>query len=285
LFALPFALLSAVMAWTAPADDGYAIGFRWHQLVGILVCMIGARSAAMALNRLADRDIDAQNPRTRTRHLPTGQLTVRSAWVFTVLSSLVFVGGTLLFWPNPLPLAASLPVLALLWGYSYSKRFTSLAHFWLGLALMLAPLCVWIAIRGTIVIDDPFDMAPALLLGLAVLFWVAGFDMIYACQDYEFDRQAKLHSMPVRLGVPRALRLAAGCHFAMIGLLAALPFLHVGLGWVYWLALAVVTGLLIYEHGVVRPDDLTRVNIAFFNVNAIVSIGLFLVTSFDLLIL
>lgn len=290
IFALPFALLAAVMAWTAPAAAGL-VQFHWLHLVGILICMVGARSAAMAFNRLVDRFIDAENPRTAGRHLPAGELSVTSVVVFTVLSTLVYLAGTLLFLPNFLPLAVSIPVLLVLFGYSYTKRFTALAHFWLGVALMLAPVCAWLAVRGLVVIESPPDVAPAVVLGLAVLFWVAGFDMIYACQDYEYDREKQLNSIPVRLGIAGALRLAAACHAIMLLLLFALPLLSVwvgpplGLGWVYWATVAAVAGLLIYEHSIVRPDDLTRVNVAFFNINALVSIGLFVAVSIDLLVI
>jgi 4-hydroxybenzoate polyprenyltransferase len=291
IFALPFALLAAVMAWAAPAPEGFEVSFRWLHLVGILVCMVGARSAAMAFNRWADRFIDAKNPRTQGRHLPAGELSVSTVVTFTVVSTLIFMAGTCFFLPNYMPLAVSIPVLGVLFGYSYTKRFTSLAHFWLGLALMLSPICAWLAIRGLLVVADPADLMPAVVLGLAVLFWVSGFDMIYACQDFEYDSQAKLNSIPVRLGVTGALRLAAICHAVMIGLLVALPLLHywlgpnLGLGWVYWLTVLAVAVLLIYEHSLVRADDLTRVNIAFFNVNAIVSMGLFVATSLDLLVI
>ena len=182
-----------------------------------------------------------------------------------------------------------MPVLLILFGYSYTKRFTALAHFWLGLALMLAPICAWIAIRGLVVIENPEDLAPAVVLGLAVLFWVAGFDMIYACQDYQYDVEKKLNSIPVMLGIGGALKLAAVCHAIMLGLLVLLPLLgrwcgpELGLGWVYGLAVLVVAGLLIYEHSLVRADDLQRVNIAFFNVNSVVSIGLFVAGTIDLL--
>lgn len=289
IFALPFALLAAVMAWAAPADQG-DVGFAWIHLVGILVCMVGARSAAMAFNRLVDRAIDGENPRTAKRHLPAGELSVTAVVVFTIISTLVYVGGTCFFLPNYLPLAVSLPVLGVLFGYSYAKRFTSLAHFWLGVALMLAPICVWLAIRGLIVIEQPWDLLPAVALGLAVMFWVAGFDMIYACQDFEYDRKKKLNSIPVRLGINGALRLAAGCHALMVGLLISVPLVErvggpaLGLGWLYWVTVAGVAGLLIYEHALVRPDDLTRVNVAFFNVNAIVSMGLFVAGTLDLLV-
>jgi 4-hydroxybenzoate polyprenyltransferase len=291
VFALPFALLAGVMAWLVPAANGQTVAFRYRDLLGIVVCMVCARSAAMAFNRMADRRIDAENPRTQRRHLPAGALTLRSVMVFTLLAAGGFVASTLLFLPNILPLVLSVPVLLFLMGYSYAKRFTALAHFWLGVALMLAPIAAWIAVRGHLVLDNPLDLLPAWVLGLAVLMWVAGFDIIYACQDVDFDTHARLHSVPVHLGVPRALRVAAGCHLAMIVALATLPFTYLaggpvlGLGWIYWTGVTAVGLLLFYEHAIVRPDDLTRVNIAFFHVNAIVSIGLFLIVSLDLLIL
>lgn len=289
IFALPFALLAAVMAWAAPVGGDAAIDFRWVHLVAIVVCMVGARSAAMAFNRLVDRSIDGENPRTAGRHLPAGKLTVRSVWLFTLVSSLVFFAGNAMFLPNYLPLVLSVPVLLILLGYSYAKRFTALAHFWLGVALMLAPVCAWIAIRGLIVIESPEDVAPAVILGLAVLFWVAGFDMIYACQDFEYDREKKLNSVPVMLGIKGALRLAAVCHGVMLVMLVLLPMLSrwcgpdLGLGWVYGTAVVVVAGLLVYEHWIVSEEDLTRVNIAFFNVNSVVSLGLLGAGMIDLL--
>jgi 4-hydroxybenzoate polyprenyltransferase len=286
LFALPFALLAALMAWTTPLPGGPSPPpFRWQHLVGILICMVGARSAAMAFNRLADRRIDAENPRTKMRHLPAGTLSTTSVVVFTLVSSAVFIAGTLLFLPNRLPLYLSVPVLLFLLGYSYAKRFTALAHFWLGVALMLAPVSAWIALRGETLLANPADIVPALMLGGAVLAWVAGFDIIYACQDADFDRQARLRSVPASLGVVGALRLAALCHVVTLGLLAALPLVcpQVPLGWIYWTGLGVVAALLTYEHLLVRPDDLTRVNVAFFHINAIISIGLFVVGAVDLL--
>jgi len=239
----------------------------------------------MAFNRLADRLIDAQNPRTKTRHLPAGVLSVSSVVGFTLLSSVAFIAATTLFLPNRLPLILSLPVILFLFGYSYTKRFTALAHFWLGAALMLAPVCVWIAIRGELLLAKPIDILPAVILGGAVLGWVAGFDIIYACQDVEFDRQAKLKSIPAMLGVAGALRLAAVCHLATVLLLAALPLVcrQVPLGWVYGAGVAAIAILLLYEHAIVRPNDLTRVNVAFFNINAIISIGLLVVGAIDLL--
>jgi len=259
--------------------------FRWQDLAGIVLCMVAARSAAMAFNRLADRRIDAENPRTKMRHLPAGTLSVGSVILFTLISSAVFVAGTLLFLPNRLPLYLAVPVLLFLLGYSYTKRFTALAHFWLGVALMLAPISAWIALRGETLLTNPLDILPALILGGAVLAWVAGFDIIYACQDADFDRRARLRSVPVLLGVAGALRLAAFCHLVTLALLAALPLVcpQVPLGWIYWSGVGVVAVLLTYEHLLVRPGDLTRVNIAFFNINAIISIGLFVVGAVDLL--
>ncbi len=288
LFALPFALLAAVMAWAAEVPEGKSIEFRWIHLIGILVCMVGARSAAMAFNRLADRKIDAGNPRTANRHLPSGQLSIATVVTFTISSTVLFLIGTGLFLPNWLPMAAAVPILFVLLGYSYAKRFTSLAHFWLGVALALAPICAWLAVRGLIVLEQPADLIPALLLGLGVVFWVAGFDIIYACQDYEFDRANHLNSIPVRLGIAGSLRLAAICHLLMVICLLMLPWTHwlgapqLHFGWIYGLTIAAVSVLLIYEHFLVRPDDLTRVNQAFFTVNAVIGIGLLVATSIDL---
>lgn len=282
VFAMPFALLAAVMAWSLPSS----LPFRWRELAGILLCLVFARSAAMAFNRIVDRELDRHNPRTAKRHLPAGQLSLAGVWAFTIVTSAAFVASTFLFLPNRLPLLLSVPVLAVLLIYSYTKRFTMLAHFWLGLSLMLAPVSAWIAIRGEVLMATPADLLPALLLGGAVLLWVAGFDMIYACQDVHYDRQAQLHSIPARLGVPRALRLAALSHAGTVLLLALLPLAapDLALGWIYGLGLTLVAGLLIYEHRLVRPDDLTRVNQAFFQVNAVISIGLFAVGSLDLLL-
>ena len=199
-----------------------------------------------------------------------------------------FVASTLLFLPNWLPIALSVPVLLFLLGYSYTKRFTALAHYYLGVALMLAPVCAWIGVRGEIILSQPLDLLPAVTLGAAVLLWVGGFDIIYACQDEEFDRAQKLHSIPVWLGTAGALRLAAASHLLMVVLLMSLPFgatiggPELQLGVIYWIGLVAVGGLLFYEHAIVRPDDLTRVNVAFFQVNAVVSIGLFVVGAVDM---
>lgn len=276
LFALPFALFSAILAWQTKGS------FSWLELAGILLCMVFARSAAMAFNRLADRRFDAQNPRTAVRHLPSGQLTVGGVWAFTLLCCVAFVASTSIFLllDNPWPIRLAIPVLLFVLAYSYTKRFTALAHYWLGASLLLAPVAAWIAIRG---FDD---FAPPMVLGLAVFFWVAGFDIIYACQDAQFDRDAKLHSIPASLGVPMALRVAMVSHLATIALLAGLYLLAAPpLGWVYLIAVVAVAVLLIYEHSLVRPNDLTRVNQAFFNVNIIISLGLLAVLLIEIALL
>lgn len=267
VFALPFALLSALLAWQT-------VPFRWQDLLGILLCMVFARSAAMAFNRLADRHIDAANPRTAQRHLPARLLRVPMVAGFTAVCSVAFIASTLLFLPNRWPLILSVPVLAFLLGYSYAKRFTSWCHYWLSAALMLAPIAAWIAIRGDVT-------ATPLLLAASVFFWVGGFDIIYACQDAEFDRSRGLHSVPARWGIPGALRIAFVSHLGTIVCLLAL-WQTSGLGWLFLCGVVLVAGLLIYEHWLVRPDDLSRVNVAFFNVNAVISIGLLLVAAVDL---
>jgi 4-hydroxybenzoate polyprenyltransferase len=267
LFALPFALTSAVLAWQRS-------GFHILQLIGILLCMVFARSAAMAFNRLADRRFDALNPRTAVRHLPAGRLSASTVWLFALLCTASFIASTTLFlvFDNPYPLYLSLPVLLFLCVYSYTKRFTSLSHLWLGASLGLSPLAAWIAIRGVV------DLAVPLVLGGAVLCWVAGFDIFYACQDVDFDRQAKLHSIPAALGVRTSLRVAALCHLLMVILLVVLYWAAAPqLGVIYLGGVAAAALLLIYEHWLVRPDDLSRVNQAFFQVNGIISVGLFLV--------
>ncbi len=285
LFALPFAMVAAAMAWYAGSVGEPRLPFRWQDLLGILLCMVLARTAAMGFNRLADRHLDAANPRTANRHLPTGTLSVAAVAGLTLVSGVLFVLATLLFLPNVLPLALSLPVLGFVLGYSYAKRFTSWVHVWLGAALALAPLAAWIAIRGQLVWADPADLLAPLVLGLAVLAWVSGFDMLYAAQDAEFDRATGLYSVPATWGVPAALRLAAACHAAMVVLLAILPWAYPWLGWLYWAGLAAIAALLVYEHRLVRPDDLSRVNTAFFHVNAVISLGLLAVVLADLYLL
>lgn len=264
VFALPFALLSAVLAWRLPDSP-----FQVHQLIGIVVCMICARSAAMAFNRIVDRQIDAANPRTERRHLPAGILSVTAVVVFTIVSSAAFVAATLIFLPNPWPIRLSVPVLLFLLGYSYAKRFTVWCHYWLSAALMLSPLATWIAIRGEVA------LIPALLSSV-IFFWVGGFDILYACQDVDFDRSRQLFSIPSRWGIPAALRLALVSHLFTIACLFGLWYVA-GLGPIFLVGTTAVAGLLLYEHWLVTPTDLTKVNIAFFNVNAVVSIGLLVI--------
>ena len=255
VFALPFALASAALA----AREG----FRWAAFGWILVAMVGARSAAMGFNRLADQAIDTRNPRTAGRELPRGVLGRAEVWVFVAISAgaLVVAASRL----NPLCLALSPVALLIVFGYSYTKRFTALSHLFLGLALAVAPVGAWLALRGS------FAREP-LLLGLAVLFWVAGFDVIYACQDVDFDRREGLHSLPARLGVARALHLARAFHVATVGLLLALFFVT-PLHSVYLLGVAAVAALLAYEHSLVRPGDLSRVDVAFFTLNGWIGVG------------
>ncbi len=272
LFALPFALLGATLAaWSPQGWRG-----RFRDWLGILLCMAAARSAAMAFNRLVDRDFDAANPRTAMRHLPSGKLSVGSVLLFTVGAAAIFVASTLLFWPNRWPLVLSGPVLLWLLGYSYAKRFTPWAHYWLGLALALAPVAAWIAFRG--------DLAwSPVILGLAVLFWVGGFDVIYACQDVEFDQEQNLRSIPSWLGVRKALRLASISHALTVVALLALGWVY-PMGQVYFFGVVAVAALLVYEHALVKPDNLSRVNVAFFQVNIAISLGLLVVGVADLML-
>lgn len=278
LFALPFALAALVLAWRETDR------LRWPDwaldLAGIVVCMVLARSTAMAFNRLVDHRYDAANPRTANRHLPTGRLSRSVVWTFTGLCAVGFVLSTFHFVlhnANWWPVYLSVPVLLFICAYSWTKRFTALSHFWLGASLMLAPVATWLAITGGLA-------AAPVLLGLAVLCWVAGFDIIYACQDVDFDRRTGLHSIPAWLGVVNALRLSGLCHLAMLGLLVAVG-VAANLGWVYFAGIVLVAVLLTYEHWLVRPDDLSRVNAAFFHVNAVISVGLLALIAADVWLL
>ncbi len=283
IFALPFAILTSGWAWLLSARSSVASPFTWMQAIGILICMIAARSFAMAVNRIADAELDAMNPRTAKRHIPAGRLSYRGVFVFSILCGLLFVVGTLLFLPNRLPAILAIPVLSFLAGYSFAKRFTVLVHFWLGIALGLAPICAWIALRGEIVMGNPRDFLPAGLVGLGVLFWVAGFDLIYASQDAEVDRGLGLRSLPAMLGVAGALRIAAICHALMLIPLALIPWLcpEVGLGRIFWGALLIVAILLIYEHAIVSARNLAKVNVAFFQANAVISIVILIAGIWD----
>jgi 4-hydroxybenzoate polyprenyltransferase len=283
IFALPFALSSAALAWRDKwRDREFSAREFALDLLGILLCMVFARSAAMAFNRLADRRFDAANPRTAMRHMPAGKISPAAVWAFTIACSVGFVASTLLFVTssdNWQPLVFSVPTLVFICSYSLTKRFTMLAHFWLGASLLLAPVAAWVAVRGFA------HLATPLLLGLGVMFWVSGFDILYACQDVEFDRKANLVSVPARFGVRASLRVALACHVLMLVVLFALFWLpEAGLGWVYLAGLIAVAALLAYEHWLVRPDDLSRVNQAFFQVNGVVSVGLFVVVLLQLLV-
>ncbi len=266
VFALPFALCGTMLA---------ARGLpTWHQLVWIVVAMVSARSAAMAFNRLADASIDAANPRTATRALPAGTLTPGFVTTFVLISCGIFVLASaelnrLTLWLSPVALAVVL-------GYSYSKRFTRWSHLLLGLALGIAPAAAWIAVRGSV---DP----RILLLTAAVTFWVGGFDVIYACQDYEFDREHGLHSVPRYLGVHRALWVARGFHLVMLGLLVALVPAF-GLGKLAVAGVVAVAVLLGYEHSLVRHDDLSKLNAAFFTMNGVISVLFFVFVAGDLMV-
>ena len=283
VFALPFAALATVMAFATPLPSGDTPAFRWQDLLGVLLCMVFARSAAMAFNRLVDHRIDADNPRTEGRHLPRGVMTRSQVTMFTIFCAFGFIASTALFLPNWLPLAGSIPVLMFLCGYSLAKRFTSAAHLWLGVALSLSPICAWVAIRGVESVATPADLIAPMVLAAAVAAWVTGFDIIYACQDADFDAKTGLHSVPAKYGVTGALKIAAGCHLIMLALLALLPLVAgaSGFGWAFWGVLVLIAVLVVRQHSLVRPDDLDRVNQAFFDTNAAISLTLLLAGTID----
>ena len=282
VFALPFAILACILATVVPSSLELPTVLWCSRLFGVLLCMVTARSAAMAFNRLVDAKMDALNPRTARRHIPVGDLNELQVGLFCAAMSGLFMLSCLLFLPNWLPIVGSLPVLAWICGYSFAKRFTAAAHLWLGAALALSPVCAWIALRGEVVVENSSDLYPAVCLGLAIAFWVAGFDIIYACQDADFDRQQKLHSIPARCGVRGALRIAAGLHVAMLLVLCCLPrFTELRLGWLYWAALAGVAALVVTQHALVSAKDLGRVNVAFFQVNAVISCGFCVLVAVD----
>ncbi|MGA2136389.1 MAG: UbiA-like polyprenyltransferase [Bryobacteraceae bacterium] len=263
IFALPFALTGALLALR---HSGLPAGAAWIKIAWIVMAMVGARSAAMAFNRLIDAGIDGRNPRTRTRHLPTGVLSQGFTWGFVAVSGMVFLfaAGQL----NRLCFRLAPLALGIVFFYSFTKRFTSFSHLVLGFALGVAPAAAWIAIRGSL---DP----RILWLTAAVTFWTAGFDIIYACQDFEFDSVEGLFSLPRRLGIAGALLVARLFHVLMIACLLALVYM-LGLGALSLAGVAAVTGLLVYEHSLVKASDLSRVDAAFFTMNGYVSM-LFLV--------
>ncbi|HEX8188555.1 MAG TPA: UbiA-like polyprenyltransferase [Pyrinomonadaceae bacterium] len=260
LFALPFAFLGALLAARGFTATGLP---TLRQALWITLAMVGARSAAMAFNRIADRHYDAANPRTASRAIPAGRLSVSFAWAFTAASAALFLLASAML--NGLALLLSPVALGSVLLYSYTKRFTSLSHVVLGWCLCIAPAGAWVAVRGAI--DSPVP----LLLSLVVLLWTAGFDVLYACQDFEFDREAGLRSIPARVGVARALWVSRGLHAGAFAALVGLYFLtHLGAAAVG--GVAATGALLVYQHSLVRADDLSRLNAAFFTTNAFVSV-------------
>jgi 4-hydroxybenzoate polyprenyltransferase len=272
IFALPFALVSTLLAAQAA---GLPNGLPTPYMFGwILVAMVGARSAAMAFNRIVDARFDAANPRTAKRAIPAGLLTIPQVALFTVVSVALFVLAA--YQLNPLCLALSPVALLAVLGYSYTKRFTSLSHLFLGFAIGIAPIGAWIAVTGR------FD-AVSLLLGAVVLLWIGGFDIIYALQDVEFDSRVGLYSLPKRLGRARALLVSRLMHALMLGLLA-LVGVFAGLHVAYFVGVVVIALLIAYEQSIVSPDDLSRVNVAFFTLNGWVSVSLLAFVLLDRLI-
>jgi 4-hydroxybenzoate polyprenyltransferase len=263
VFALPFALMGALLAARYSQVSSAAGNWpTWRQIALIIVAMVGARSAAMTMNRIIDLRYDRENPRTRTRALATGALTVQFAWIFTAAAAAVLIIAA---WQlNPLALKLSPVALAVLLFYSYTKRFTSWSHLVLGFCLGMSPAAAWIAIAGSL---DP----RMLILCAAVTLWVGGFDVLYACQDIEYDKSVDLFSVPKRFGVAKALLIARTMHVLMIGLLAWLAWSFL-LPWPAWAGILVVGGLLAYEHSLVSANDLSRMNAAFFTVNGYISL-------------
>jgi 4-hydroxybenzoate polyprenyltransferase len=262
IFALPFAYLGMLVG-----ANGWP---GWSKFFWITFAMAAARTLAMALNRIVDRRLDALNPRTARRPLVTGSISMRTAWTGTLLSAGCLVLAAFMLGPLPLRL---LPVaLLFLVGYSFTKRFTEFSHFILGFTDGLAPVGAWVAVRGSLF---TWQDLPAWLFLAIVTLWIGGFDLLYACQDVTHDRQLNLYAIPARRGVAFALRLSTFCHVLMAALLAFLGYL-LGFGWIYWLALLAVAALLVWEHRLVTPSDLSKINLAFFNVNSAIAAVLFL---------
>lgn len=270
VFALPFALTGAALAWRA---SGFPMEGLAGKVIWIVVAMVGARSAAMAFNRVLDASIDARNPRTASRHIPAGLLSARFAWAFIAASSALLVLAAAML--NPLCLKLSPVALAVVLFYSWTKRFTASSHLVLGFALGIAPAAAWIAVTGSL---DP----SILWLTAAVTLWTAGFDIIYSCQDFEFDRGAGLHSIPSKLGIARALVLARVFHLGMVACLAALA-VSFAAGPMAWSGIAVTAALLAWEHRLVKADDLSKVDAAFFTMNGWVSLLFFVFWAADVL--
>jgi 4-hydroxybenzoate polyprenyltransferase len=266
IFALPFAYIGMLAGANMAAAGGLP---TLAQFIWITVAMVAARTLAMGTNRIADRALDALNPRTKNRPLVTGAIGRKTAWLGTGLSLLVLVIAA---WQlGPLPLKLLPGAILFLIGYSFTKRFTILSHFILGFTDGLAPVGAWVAMRGSLF--TPSD-APAWILLAVVTLWIGGFDLLYACQDTEFDREHNLHAIPARYSPAFALWLSAICHIVMMGLLIGFGLL-LGWGWPYWIAMAVIIALLVWEHSLVHPDDLSKIDLAFFNINSYISLALF----------
>jgi 4-hydroxybenzoate polyprenyltransferase len=263
VFALPFAVMSAFLA-----ADGLP---EWETLGWILIAMFGARNAAMAFNRIVDAKLDARNPRTQNRALPAGEVTITQYAVFLVISSALLVWASYML--NALAFYLSPLALAIVFFYSITKRFTAWSHVYLGFALACAPVGAWVAVRAEISLVS-------LILGAAVVFWLTGFDIIYSCLDVDSDHKNQVYSVPKRFGVDRALKIAYAAHGIMIIFLLGMLW-HAALGWLYVVGVIAVAGLLIYEHSLVKSDDLSKVNFAFFNVNGIIGVGLMCVVIVD----
>ena len=274
IFALPFAMLGFFIG-----VKQLGTGFEWQLFILVLLCMVFARSAAMAFNRYLDRDIDIQNPRTASREIPAGVISARSALIFVLLNSVLFIATT--WFINPLCFYLSPLALLIILGYSYTKRITSLCHFVLGMGLALAPIGAYLAVGGG------FDLIP-LLYSFAVLFWVSGFDIIYSLQDEEFDKSLNLKSIPTYLGKKNAMQLSNVLHLiCAILIVLASYFLSESFdefGWILWLGTAIFIGLLIYQHRLVKHDDLSRINLAFFTTNGIASLVFGLLVILDIYI-
>ena len=269
VFALPFAYLAALTAMVR--QNGHV---DWLKLALITVAMVGARTFAMAVNRIVDRGIDARNPRTAQRELVTGAVSVRTAWIGAAVALGVFLVAAAAL--NPLCLTLAPLALVLLAGYPYAKRFTNWPHAVLGLAQMVGPVGAWLGVTATL-----SGSGPAWVLGLAVGLWIGGFDLIYACQDAEVDRRIGVRSVPARFGVAFALRLSTAAHVVTFALFIWFGAL-VGLGWPWWVGLALTAAAFVYEHAIVKPDDLSRVNRAFFTANGFVGIALLVFAVIDL---
>ena len=272
IFALPFAYMGMVLAWGSWANA------NWWDFFWITAAMAAARTAAMALNRYIDRFIDADNPRTAGRPIQAGNIDPLTVLLWAIGSLVVL--GIAAWMLNPLTFLLFPGAVVFLVGYSYTKRFTWLCHYILGFTDGLAPAGAWVAVRGSLFTAE--DLPAWLLLG-AVTFWIGGFDVLYACQDVEFDRETGLQSIPARFGIRAALRVAGASHITTVALMLAVG-LVTGLGWPYYLGLIIMVILLTYEHSLVRPDDLSKLDIAFFNVNGYISVTMFLATLAAILI-